>query len=78
MAGTSQWVLTPGARAEKIFVFDEKYIEHSVKIQASLVRNLIRTFCGTTREDKVLLKLKLKIRRHGTIPQRRISFFIML
>ena len=35
MCGNTQWVLTPGARPEKVFVFDEKYVERSVKIQAS-------------------------------------------
>lgn len=35
MCGNTHWVLTPGARPEKIFVFDEVYVERSVKIQSS-------------------------------------------
>lgn len=35
MCGNTHWVLTPGARPEKIFVFDEAYVERSVKIQSS-------------------------------------------
>ena len=35
MCGNVQWVLAPGARPEKVFVFDEKYVERSIKIQAS-------------------------------------------
>lgn len=35
MCGNAQCVLTPGARPEKVFVFDEKYVDCSVKIQAS-------------------------------------------
>ena len=35
MCGNTHWVLSPGARPEKVFVFDEKYVERSVKIQAS-------------------------------------------
>lgn len=35
MCGNAHWVLTPGSRTEKIFVFDETYVERSVKIQSS-------------------------------------------
>ena len=35
MCGSKHWVLSPGARPEKVFVFDEKYVERSVKIQTS-------------------------------------------
>lgn len=35
MCGNTHWVLSPGARPEKVFVFDEKYVERSVKIQTS-------------------------------------------
>ena len=35
MCGNTHWVRSPGARPEKIFVFDEAYVERSVKIQAS-------------------------------------------
>ena len=33
--GDTHWILSPGARPEKIFVFDETYVDRSVKIQSS-------------------------------------------
>lgn len=35
MCGNAHWILSPGAKPEKFFVFDETYVERSVKIQSS-------------------------------------------
>lgn len=35
MCGKNYWVLTPETRQEKIFVFDETYVDRNVKIQSS-------------------------------------------